>query len=69
MVDGFDEITSSYEETVIYLLQALMQTAVEQLWVTIRPHLREELEEKLLQMSYIIQPFYKENLIHFLKKW
>ena len=39
MLDGFDEVSPSYEETVIDLLQALRQTAVEQLWVTTRPHL------------------------------
>ena len=42
MLDGFDEISPSYKETVIDLLQALRQTAVEQLCVTTRPHLREE---------------------------
>jgi hypothetical protein len=30
MLDGFDEITSSYKEAVIDLLHALTQTAVEQ---------------------------------------
>jgi predicted ATP-dependent serine protease len=43
MFDGFDEISPFYKETVIGLLQALRQTAVEQLWVTTRLHLREEL--------------------------
>ena len=46
MLDGFDEISPFYKQTVIDLLQALRQTAVEQLWVTTRPHLREELEDK-----------------------
>jgi hypothetical protein len=57
MLDGFDEITSSYKETVIDLLQALKQAAVEQPWVTTRTNMREELEDKLLQLSYIIQRF------------
>jgi len=43
MLDGFDEISPFYKQTVIDILQALRQTAVEQLWVTTRPHLREEL--------------------------
>jgi hypothetical protein len=34
MLDGFDEISPFYEQTIIDLLQALRQTAVEQLWVT-----------------------------------
>jgi hypothetical protein len=47
MLDGFDEISPSYKQNVIDLLQQLRQTAVEQLWVTTRPHLRENLEDKL----------------------
>jgi predicted NACHT family NTPase len=69
MLDGFDEISPSYEETVIDLLQALRQTAVEQLWVTTRPHLREELEDKLQQLSYTLKPFSKDNQIEFFTKF
>jgi hypothetical protein len=42
MLDGCDEISPLYKETVLGLLQTLRQTTVEQLWVTTRPHLREE---------------------------
>jgi len=69
MLDGFDEISPNYEETVIVLLQALRQTAVEQLWATTRPHLRNELEDKLQQLSYTLEPFSEENQIEFLKKF
>jgi len=69
MVDGFDEISPNYKETVIDLLQALRQTAVEQLWVTTRPHLREELEDNLQQLSYKIKSFSKENQVEFLKRF
>jgi len=57
MLDGFDEISPFYKQIVIDLLQALRQTAVEQLWVTTRPHLREELENKLQQLSYTLERF------------
>jgi ankyrin repeat protein len=66
MLDGFDEISPSYKDTVIELLQALRQTAVEQLWVTTRPHLRQELEEKLQQLSYTLEPFSEDNQVEFL---
>jgi hypothetical protein len=69
MLDGFDEISPNYKETVIDLLQALRQTAVEQLWVTTRPHLREELEDKLQQLSYTLEPFSGDNQVEFLKKF
>jgi ankyrin repeat protein len=69
MLDGFDEISPFYTETVVDLLQALRQTAVEQLWVTTRPHMREELEDKLQQFSYTLEPFSEENKFEFLKKF
>ena len=56
MLDGFHEITSFNKETVFDLLQALRQTAVEQLWVTTQPHLKEELEDQLQQLCYTIEP-------------
>jgi len=69
MLDGFDEISPFYKDTVIDLLQALRQTAVEQLWVTTRPHLRNELEDKLQQLSYTLEPFSEENQIELLTKF
>jgi hypothetical protein len=69
MLDGFDEISPYYKDTVIYLLQALRQTEVEQVWVTTRPHLREELENKLQQLSYTIEPFSFENKVNFLTQY
>jgi hypothetical protein len=44
MLDVYDEITSRNVETINDLLQAIRKTAVEQLWVTARPHLRGKLE-------------------------
>ena len=69
MVDGFDEISPLYKETVIDLVQALRQTALEQLWVTTRPHLRRELEDRLQQFSYTIEPFPESNQVELLKKF
>jgi hypothetical protein len=59
MVDGFDEISPSYKETVIDMLQVMKRTSLEQLWVTTQPHLTEELEDNLQQLSYTLQPFSK----------
>jgi len=53
MFDGFDEISPNYKETVLDVLQdlnPLKQPWIEQLWVTTRPHLREELEDNLQQL-------------------
>jgi hypothetical protein len=64
MLDGFGEI----HPTVTELLQALKQMAAEQLWVTTRPHLREELEDKLQQLSYARELFSENNQLEFLKE-
>jgi ankyrin repeat protein len=69
MLDGFDEISPFYKETVIDLVQALRQTAVEQLWVTTRPHLRDELEDKLQQLSYTLEPFSERDQVEFLTRF
>jgi hypothetical protein len=69
MLDNFDEISLFYKETVIDLLQDLRQTAVEQLWVTSRPHLRNELEDKLQQLSCTLEPFSQEDQVEFLTKF
>ena len=53
----------------IDLLQALREMAVEQLWVTTRLHLREELEDKLQQLPYTLEPFSVKNQVEFLTKF
>ena len=68
MLDGFDEISPSYNETVIDLLQALKQTLAE-VWVTTRPHLRNELEDNIQQLAYILEPFSQANQIDFLTRF
>ena len=69
MVDGFDEISPDYKKTVFDMLQVLRQTSLEQLWVTTRLHLREELEDSLQQLSYTLQPFCEFEQVEFLKKF
>ena len=69
MVDGFDEISPIHKETVLEMLQVLKQTSLEQLWVTTRPQLKEELEDNLQQLSYTLQPFSEDEQVEFLKKF
>jgi len=69
MLNSFDEISRFYEKTLIHLLQALRQITVEQLWDTTRPHLREDLEDKLQQLAYTLEPFSEENQVEFLTKF
>ena len=65
-MDGFDEISPQYKETVIDMLQVLKRTSLEQLWVTTRHHLREELEDNLQQLPYTLQPFSEVEQVEFL---
>jgi len=72
MLDGFDEISPKYKETVLDLLQDLnpiKQSWIEQLWVTTRPHLRVELEDNLQQLCYTLEPFSEDNQVGFLIKF
>jgi Predicted NTPase (NACHT family) len=69
MLDGFDEICPHYGKTVIDLLQTLKKISVIEFWVTTRPHLRQELEDNLQQLSYTLEPFSRENQVEFLKKF
>jgi hypothetical protein len=65
MLDSFGETSPLCNETVIDLLQALRQTSAEHLWVTIRPHLREVLEDNLQQLPYQLEPFSVEDQVEF----
>jgi hypothetical protein len=69
MVDGFDNISPKYKETVIEILQVLKQTSLGQLWVTTRPHLQEDLEDSLQKLSYTLQPFSEFEQTEFLNKF
>jgi hypothetical protein len=66
MLDGSDETSPSYKEKAIGLLQAVRQTAVEQLWVTTRPHLRTELDDEPQQLSYKVGQFSEKDQVEFL---
>ena len=69
MVDGFDEISPDYKETVLDMLEVLKQTSLEQMWVSTRPHLREDLEDNLQQLSYTLQPFSEFEQVEYLKNF
>jgi len=68
MFDGFDEISPTYKNIVINLLQAL-KNYIKQLWITTRPNMREELEDNLEQFSYNLEPFSRQDQINFLTKY
>jgi len=69
MFDGFDEISPVYKDIVIDLLKTLKKSRAKQIWVTTRPNMKAELENELVQFSYILKPFSKEDQVNFLTKF
>jgi hypothetical protein len=69
MFDGFDEISPDYKETVIDLMQSLRKSQIEQLWVTTRPNMRNDLEDGLQQFAYVLKPFSQNDQKQFLTKF
>jgi len=57
-------VKSVQAKTDFYRITASFKAA-EQLWVTTRTYLREELEGKLLQLFYMLEAFSEKNKVHF----
>src|SRR5699024_5458473 len=69
LFDGFDEISPSYAEVVIQLIRTLKETRVEQIWVTTRPHCREDLERELETFALWLKPLTQTEQAKFLTKF
>lgn len=65
-MDGFDEISPEFENIVINIIYGLKETAINQLWVTTRLHLKEKLETKLGVQSCTLKPFTIFDQVEFL---
>ncbi len=69
LFDCFDEISPTYKEKVIRLLEALRKTAVQQLWITTRPHMKSTLENNLNIFAYFLKSFSENEQIDFLTRF
>ncbi|XP_015917635.1 uncharacterized protein [Parasteatoda tepidariorum] len=69
LFDGFDEIVPKYKEKVIELLKVLKNLKIEKLYVTTRPHMKNELEDALNILAYTLKLMSKEDQIIFLRKY
>lgn len=69
LLDGFDEISPSYTEKTIILLEALKETDIDQLWITTRPHdhLQNELNSTVYYLQSLKRPEQTQFLDNFLK--
>lgn len=58
LLDGFDEMQDHCQVNAVRWMRALMkQTKVNQIYVTTRPHMKEELENQFFQISLLMQDF------------
>jgi hypothetical protein len=68
-IDGFDEISPHYKKKVLDLILAYKNTKIENIWVTSRPHLKQELEDKLGTFAYTLNPLSRPDQESLIKKF
>jgi ankyrin repeat protein len=69
LLDGFDEISPQYKQKVLDLIQAYRSTEIEKIWITTRPHLKVELEEKFATFAYTLTPLSITNQALLIQKF
>lgn len=68
LLDGFDEITEGYKDTVISIVSALLAVASDnKIFLSTRPEWSDLLEGKFLQFIYWFHPFIEKDQIEFLQ--
>jgi hypothetical protein len=71
LIDGVDEIFSSYGEEVVELVKLLAQTKIKKIFMSTRPECCERLEKEFLQIKHSLEPFsesdQKKYFLEFLK--
>ncbi|XP_069682158.1 uncharacterized protein [Periplaneta americana] len=68
LFDGFDEISPTYKDEVLTVINCIISMRKQILWVTSRPTFKDELEEALNILSFSLKPFTDEEQYLFLKK-
>ncbi|CAL8124415.1 unnamed protein product [Orchesella dallaii] len=70
MFDGFDEVLSQDINTALMVLKTVVEElTLVRVYVTTRPHMREQLENGLHVLGFTISPFDKADQINFLIKF
>lgn len=70
LLDGFDEISPDYKETVVSLVNIFRHKFVSSTWIATRSFpFQKQLEQIFNTFAYIIQPFNDPNSIEFLGKY
>ncbi|CAL8123925.1 unnamed protein product [Orchesella dallaii] len=66
LFDGLDEVLSDQMTTAKKILQTAGELRPAKVFVTTRPHLRDEIENELHVLAYTMNPFDESNQINFL---
>lgn len=72
MFDGFDEISPENREIVIKIINNLLKTKIQQIWITTRPTVKDILEKQFSEFSTFslkLNKFTYDNQITFLKNY
>ncbi|GAB6032936.1 hypothetical protein CHUAL_012130 [Chamberlinius hualienensis] len=69
MFDGFDEISSNYQNSLIDLLSALKSIKVRQIWIATRPHMTNDLENKFKIKSVKLLKISEQNQINLMTEY
>jgi ankyrin repeat protein len=67
LIDGFDDISPYYKQKVFDLILAYRNTKIFGIWITTRPHLKQELEDKFGEFAYTLKPIRKEDQEYIIK--
>lgn len=70
MLDGFDEMQDICQVNAIRLIQTLLnETKTDRIYVTTRPHMKEDLEDNFFQFAFLLEEFNKEDQERCLRKY
>lgn len=68
VTDGFDEISPSFKEFNKRLFEKILEKSKNQLWVSTRPHLEQELTETLKGQTFKIKPLSLNERANFMRQ-
>jgi hypothetical protein len=66
LLDGFDEIASSYEHEVLNLVNLLLKTNIQRIYISTRPECCQRLESEFLQIKYSLMPFNESDQVKYM---
>ena len=69
MLDGLDEISPYYDKQFLVLMSELTKSPIKQIWLTMRPHLADDIERKFKEKFWELQKFSSEDQVDFMAKY